>query len=129
MNSEPSVDMVFTLIEQFISPELNTDHLQTVNIKNKITPGYCASTMLIRKKTFLKVGNFNTEIKVGEFIAWFLKTKKLSLETSLIEEILVKRRIHQQNTSSVHKNSRKDYLYLLNDFIQHKKNQQKITTE
>lgn len=124
LNGNPKLAMVFTLIEQFISPELNTDQLQTTEIKNKITPGYCASTMLIRKNIFMQVGYFDTNIKVGEFIGWFLKTKKLGLPTALIDEILVKRRIHQHNTSAIRKSSRKDYLYLLNDFIKHKQAQE-----
>lgn len=107
-------DIIFTHIQQFISPELclTQPSLHNAEIKHKILPGYCATTLFIKKKTFFEVGYFDTSYKLGEFIAWYLIMKKNHLHI-LLPNVLAKRRIHQQNTSYQHKSERRDYLKIL----------------
>ncbi len=110
-------DIVFSLIEQFISPEFQSSSA----IKNKILPGYCLSTMLIKTSVFLSIGCFNEETKLGEFIEWYLKAKNMDWKVIVIDEVLAMRRIHTKNTSLVNKKFRSDYLHLLKGFREDKK--------
>ena len=107
------VQMVFTYIEQFISPELMTEALKNKPIKNQIMPGKCLSTMLTSRDVFKVVGLFDESLKVGEFIAWNLKTKAHAISEKTIDKVYARRRIHKNNSSYRNKAHRQDYLRIL----------------
>lgn len=113
----PTVDMVFTHIEQFISPELMTEALRNKPIKNQLLPGICPSTMLIKHQALKRVGQFNEQLKLGEFIAWYLSSKMHRLESCVLDEVLVRRRIHKNNTSYRNKANRSDYLAIMHQHL------------
>ena len=102
--------IIFSHIKQFISPELCVGKLAEITIKNKVMPGYCASTLLIRKKIFNEIGWFNSVYRLGEFMAWYMRLQKSGIPYYLMDDILVLRRIHRNNTSSRNKMARHDYL-------------------
>jgi len=113
MMKELNVGMVFSEIEQFLSPELMSEKLKTFEIKNKILPGICASTMLVKRNIFSQIGAFDEQLKLGEFIAWYLRAKASSVTEHIIKKVFVYRRIHQRNTSHQNKAHRADYLKVL----------------
>lgn len=106
-------EIMFTGISQFISPELMSEKLKGIEIKNKILPGICPSTYLSRMETFTKVGNFDEKLKLGEFIAWYLKAKSLNVKSVVLNTVLAQRRIHKNNTSHLNKEHRGDYLKII----------------
>ena len=110
---ETGEEIIFTGIRQFISPELMTEKLKEIQIKNKVLPGICPSTYLSRTDTFAKVGNFDEKLKLGEFIAWYLKAKSLNIKSVVLDKVLAERRIHKNNTSHRNKEHRGDYLKII----------------
>lgn len=92
-------DMIFTHIERFISPEFINNDLQYYSIPNKITPGICSSTLLITQEAFAQAGTFNERLKVGEFTSWYLKARACAIKEYVLEPVLVRHRLHDQNTS------------------------------
>ena len=106
-------DIIFTFIEQFISPELFNKSTKASLIKNKSMPGFCASTLLVKKSVFEKVGYFNEQLKLGEFIDWYLMTKTHQISEHMIEMVFARRRMHKNNTSYRNQAHRRDYLKIL----------------
>ncbi|HCR86242.1 MAG TPA: hypothetical protein DIV86_06150 [Alphaproteobacteria bacterium] len=109
----------FGLIEHFISE----DKIGQVNyVLPPVQIGYFASAMLVTKEFFNKVGGFNKELRVGEFIDWYDRARSINSTPSIIENIVLKRRIHGANTSIMaeSKNAR-DYLKVARDAIARKK--------
>lgn len=103
-------DAVFTSITQFI--DQSALHLK-IKKDNAPMPGICASTLLIRREQFLKIGYFKTTYQLGEFIEWFMRAKKDSLQFAVLDTITTQRRIHGNNTSLLFKANKKDYLSIL----------------
>ena len=103
-------NIIFSHIQQFISPELCRGTLANITLKNEIMPGYCASTLLIKKEIFSDIGYFDPTYTLGEFMAWYIRLQKSRLPFHLIDDVVVRRRIHQDNTSSKNKTMRHDYL-------------------
>lgn len=114
---QKNLDAMFTNITQFVDTK-------AINLKikdpNKVMQGLCASTMLIRRDIFLKIGWFNTQYKIGEFIEWFIRAKQQKLKFSVIEHLLSKRRIHGNNTSSRCKAHKNDYLKMLYEGLKYR---------
>jgi hypothetical protein len=117
--------MVFGYVEQFISPELPDEHQNNLKPELEKMQGFVAGAMLIKKATFLKAGLFNEKLELGEFIDWFSRAKDLGLSFHVLEEILLKRRIHTSNMGIYKKQHLKDYTALLREAIARKRAQNK----
>jgi glycosyltransferase involved in cell wall biosynthesis len=61
--------------------------------------GYSAGAMLIRKNDFLRVGKFDTSLRVGEFIDWHSRAISLGLREHVVNALVLRRRIHGDNTT------------------------------
>ena len=109
--ADPYLDMAFGHIQQFYSPELTQAEKDRINIPVAIMPGHHASTMLIKKKSFLRVGLFKKEF--GEFIDWYARATELNLKSIMLPNILVKRRIHKMNLGISQRDQRSGYVHVL----------------
>lgn len=94
----PEHQMVFAWVQQFISPELSESDRQKWHCPEQPMPGVHAGTMLLRKADFELVGYFRTDLKNSEFIEWYGRAQALGLKSYMLEEVLMHRRIHGQNT-------------------------------
>lgn len=121
LQSHPEADMVFGMTEQFISPELPTEHQSKLRGELKKMPGYLAGPMLIKKETFVKVGLFNEKLELGEFIDWFSRAKDMGLSFHLLDSTVLFRRIHTTNMGIYKKQHLKDYTTLLRDALARKR--------
>jgi len=113
----PGKDMVFGNVEQFISPELSKEKHGSLRQELEKMPGFIAGTMLIKRETFLRVGLFNENLTIGEFIDWFTRAKDNGLSYYMFEEILMKRRIHDANMGITKKDFKKDYTAILRETL------------
>jgi len=123
LRNNPKTDMVFGYVEQFISPELPDEHKSKLNLELGKMQGFVAGAMLIKKATFLKSGLFNEKLELGEFIDWFSRAKDLGLTFHVMDEIVLKRRIHTTNMGIYKKQHLKDYTTLLREAIARKRAQ------
>ncbi|MGH7801949.1 MAG: glycosyltransferase family 2 protein [Thermodesulfobacteriota bacterium] len=112
-NADTTLDMVFGQVEQFLSPELDENKKSTTNYSGEIIPGYIAGTLLIKRESFFRAGYFATNWRVGEFIDWYTKAIEQGLKSCTIPGVVMKRRIHNDNTVLRERNSRTDYVRIL----------------
>lgn len=110
--TDPDLDMVFGHVEQFYSPELEESLRGKIQFAG-LMPGYVPGAMLVKKTSFLKVGFFNEEFRIGEFIDWYTRALDYGLKSHLAPGVLLQRRIHDSNTGIKERDSRKDYLRVL----------------
>jgi glycosyltransferase involved in cell wall biosynthesis len=116
-----ALDMVFGHVEQFYSAELEESLKSKIKIVEAVMPGYVPGTMLIKKDAFLKVGYFNPDVKVGEFIEWYLRAQDSGLQCVMLPDVVLKRRIHNANTGIRERDARKDYLRILKASLDRKR--------
>jgi glycosyltransferase involved in cell wall biosynthesis len=112
-DNDPTLDVIFGLVKQFISPELDENIQDKIHCPPELMPGYIAGTMLIKREAFFRVGLFNTHLKLGEFIDWYIKVTEQGLKSSILPEVLLKRRIHDANMGISERKSRTDYVRIL----------------
>lgn len=108
----------FGRIEHFISPD-------TANRNYALPPvqtGYFASAMLARKDFFHTAGTFDEALRVGEFIDWFDRARRIQAAPAACESLVLRRRIHGANSSLVNANpNAQDYLKVARAAIARKK--------
>ena len=110
---DPDLDMAFGYAIQFFSPELNEELIEKLTITDEVLPGYFAGTLVIKRESFLSVGYFDTDWRVGEFIDWYCKAQTLNLKAALLPEVVLRRRIHDANMGIREREHQTDYAYIL----------------
>ncbi|GJL83669.1 MAG: glycosyl transferase family A [marine bacterium B5-7] len=109
LTANPSLDMVFTMLSQFISPELDESDRRTLREPHQPVPGICATCLLARRTAVDRVGPFCSDLKTGEFIDWMDRARQLQLQSITLNRILAKRRLHIANTGRRVPDSSQDY--------------------
>jgi glycosyltransferase involved in cell wall biosynthesis len=109
--TDPDLDMAFGHVQQFYSQELTQAEKDRINIPAEIMPGHYAGSMLINKKSFLRVGLFKEEF--GEFIDWYARATELNLKSIMLPGVLVRRRIHKTNLGISQRDQRSGYINVL----------------
>jgi GT2 family glycosyltransferase len=104
LTSSASMDMSFSSIQNFHCASLSPADKARLYCVSEPMPGYIATTILIRKKSFLNVGFFDPTFKVGEFIDWYRRAMNMGLNHQMVEKTLALRRIHKG-----HLTTKKDY--------------------
>ncbi len=91
------IDLVSSYMQQFISPDLSEEEKVNVLLPPDEMDGFLATTVVVKKSSFERVGPFDTSWTVGEFMDWHLRARELGLRFYTIEKLLARRRIHSTN--------------------------------
>jgi glycosyltransferase involved in cell wall biosynthesis len=111
--SEPDIDIVFGHIQQFHSPELDESIKNKIYCPPELMAGYHPGTMLVKREAFLRVGKFETNLQMGEFISWYARATELGLRAKMLPDLLMSRRLHETNLSIRQRQARTDYVRLI----------------
>lgn len=108
-------DMIFAHIEEFISPDRMQDLQGLVQARPRL-PGPNPITLLIRRVDFDKVGVFNADCRMGEFIEWYARAVDAGLRPAMLPDILARRRLHGANMTRTGRD-RVQYAHALKSII------------
>ena len=111
--THPEIDMVFGLTQQFISPDIDAGTGNPFVCPAEPSKGQMAGSMLIRRDAFLRVGLFDPGLRVGEFLDWYLRAQALALKPFFLAKVVLRRRIHGNNTVLREHASQLDYVRVL----------------
>jgi glycosyltransferase involved in cell wall biosynthesis len=109
---ETGTDVVFGAVEQFGQVEPAPPQ-----------PGIVAGSGLFRASLFQSVGRFNEDVKVGEFIDWWARAMESGVRFETIEEVVLRRRVHDTNTGIRERDSRVDYTRVLRAALQRRRSE------
>ncbi len=117
LNRNADLEAVFGHIVQFVDQGLGEDR-SSISLENRIQPGILKSAMLIRTSALLRVGLFDPGFKTADFPEWYARAVALNLHSSILPEVVMFRRIHDQNTSRIKRTELySDYLKLAREAI------------
>lgn len=110
---DPDLDIVFGHVKQFYSPELDESIKRKIHCPAEKMPGYYPSAMLMKRDSFFRAGPFDTTLKIGEFIDWYIKAKEYGLKSIVLPDTVVQRRIHAANQSINERRNQSDFVRIL----------------
>jgi glycosyltransferase involved in cell wall biosynthesis len=112
--SDPALEMVFGQALQLQNgPEWEASVRDNQLLVAGMVPGMVPGTMLIKRDAFLRVGKFQGDWKVGEFIDWYARAVELQIRSLVLPELLLWRRIHDSNQGVRERQSVSDYARVL----------------
>jgi glycosyltransferase involved in cell wall biosynthesis len=108
--ADPAIDLVFGLMEQFLSPDLPADRRARLICPEGTQPGRTISALLARRAAFDRVGALATDLRTGWFIDWSMRAEDLGLRHVMLPDLVLRRRIHGDNLGLRDTAGRVDYL-------------------
>jgi glycosyltransferase involved in cell wall biosynthesis len=109
--TEPT--MVFSLVEQFVSPDLTPDEAAQLRLDARSFVGIAPSSFLMRREDCRIVGGFDESLATGEFIEWHSRASDAGIRTVTVEQVLVRRRLHRSNMGRSETTTKVDYVRML----------------
>jgi glycosyltransferase involved in cell wall biosynthesis len=107
----PELDVCITFVQEFRSPELSAGESSS---DAQPVPGYSASTLLARSALFDAVGRFDPALRHGNDTDWFLRAEDHGAVVELMPDVLVYRRLHDNNRSRLLADaSRREYVRIV----------------
>ena len=107
LSEVPTVDMVFAHYREV--HERQGDQ----RVVPGVIAGWAASTLLARREVFERIGRFETDLRVGEFVSWCGRAREAGVPMAMVPEVLVTRRVHGGNIMGDRPDALGDYARLL----------------
>jgi glycosyltransferase involved in cell wall biosynthesis len=113
LQAHPEAEMVFGYLQPFQSADPEHGDADEIIRAGDSMVGYSKGTMLIRREALERVGLFETKWRVGEFMDWYARAVEKGLTSIMVPEIVLLRRVHDDNMSRREQGAQKDYARIL----------------
>jgi glycosyltransferase involved in cell wall biosynthesis len=121
-SSDPDLDIVFGHILEFVSPELSAQEAATLRPPWRgPMPWRGVMPMAIKRESFARVGPFSETLRVGSPVDWCARALDLGLKTTMLPEVLVKRRLHLSSLTVREQASRPQYIDVVKSALQRRR--------
>jgi len=108
--AEPRLEAVFGQVEQFVCERLAPDVRARLHCPPGLQPGYLLGAMLARASVFERFGRLDSSLGAADFIAWFAAARDHGLANGMIDDLVLRRRLHDANLGLERRDLRQDYL-------------------
>ncbi len=120
---DPDIDIVFGNVVQFNSTESDNTLKSASGQNDEILPGYIPSAMVIKHDSFSRVGPFDENWGLGEWIDWYTKAIDHGLKIHMLTQVVMKRRIHESNIGIRERDQRFEYVRVLKKTLDRRRKQ------
>ncbi len=97
LEDHADLEAVFGWVQQFHSPELTAVERSHVSCPSSPMAGYLPSALLIRRAAFLRIGPFDADLRMSEFVSWYARAMEKKLRTHMLPTVVARRRLHRSN--------------------------------
>lgn len=98
--SHPDVGYTLTQQQFFLEPGATLPAWFRKELLTTVHTGWVLGTLVVRRTTFEKVGNFATDYSAANDTDWFFRAKAAETPMAVVPELLLLKRIHEANDSS-----------------------------
>jgi len=105
--------MAFGRVEQFLCPHIPEERRRTLQCPPDETVAYVPGGALIARTAYETAGSYKSSLRIGEFIDWFMRAQEANVRHIVCDRLVLRRRIHGENTSLVQRNTGQGYAQAL----------------
>jgi glycosyltransferase involved in cell wall biosynthesis len=108
LRDHPDLGYATGLTREFVQPgTVLPDWIDPEKV-GRLSPSPVPSTWLVRRESFERVGDFDTQFRLAEDVDWLARAKDMGIYPLLVPELLVLRRLHGANWSFNLEQGRRD---------------------
>jgi glycosyltransferase involved in cell wall biosynthesis len=101
----PGIDGVYGLTAQFENSKIGTLSVTKIPIDSPPQSGLVLGSLLIRRAALQRIGGFSSDLQVNPMLDWHSRAIRSELKFDLLEEVVLRRRIHKRNLTLIHRSS------------------------
>lgn len=95
--ADPSLDLVYGLCEQFVSPELGAEEQRRFAPPSPILPGALLQAALVRRRAFERVGPIDPTLQGAGTADWMGRASEAGITRRMLNQVVLRRRLHATN--------------------------------
>jgi glycosyltransferase involved in cell wall biosynthesis len=111
--ADPELDVVYGHVTEFLSPDLDEAARALLRAPEHDVPWPTPNLMLVKRESFLRVGLFSTDLKVGIGVDWHARANELGLRSATPPILALERRLHAENNGIRQREAKPQYLHVL----------------
>jgi glycosyltransferase involved in cell wall biosynthesis len=105
----PELAVAVGSVVQFLSPDLDDHAKQRFKFSPEPMPGLLATTMLIPREVFVRIGPFSRDRQIHQTVEWIGRLQEERIPIVAIPDVVLRRRIHLGNFGVRQRGERGDY--------------------
>lgn len=121
LERDPDLDGVAGIVEQFLSPDIPEELQGRYHVPPEVMVARFAGSLLLRREVFQAIGGFDPALGLGDTLDWLARAEAGGIRIGSVKELVLRRRIHGQNTSTRMRDRRSDYLRVLKRALDRKR--------
>ncbi len=107
--ADPSLDLVFGQMHQFVTPGLDPAIAAEMKIPTDPQPGLHLGSMLASRAAVEAIGPWPEAVAVSDGLTFLLRADELGLRRAMLPEVVSLRRIHSANHSFARRGDRTEF--------------------
>jgi glycosyltransferase involved in cell wall biosynthesis len=121
LDAQPDVDMVFGHITEFVSPEIDESARKLLREPVHDAPWRMTNLMLVRREAYDRVGPYSDTLRVGIGVEWYARAVDSGLKEAVPPFLVLERRLHTSNNGILQRDARHQYLHVLKESLDRKR--------
>ncbi len=117
LQEQRTIDAVHGRLDEFISPELGAGDRARLREPNTGVRSTLPTAMMIRRRALDAVGPFAEDLIVGTVLEWASRLSRSGADLSEIDAVVLRRRLHLDNSSMRHKQHLSTYARILKQHL------------
>jgi glycosyltransferase involved in cell wall biosynthesis len=113
LEKDRGLEAVYAYVREFVSPDVDAAALKKLRVPIDRIAGCLPTNMLMRRESFLQVGQFATHLRVGVTVDWAARAAEMGMQTMLLDDVLFERRLHANNNGIREREHRSHYLHVV----------------
>jgi glycosyltransferase involved in cell wall biosynthesis len=113
LEADSTLEAVYGHVREFVSPDVDPEARAKLRPPIDRIAGCLPTNMLMRRESFLRVGQFPTHLRVGVTVDWSARAAETEMPTTLLDDVLFERRLHANNNGIREREHRSHYLHVV----------------
>lgn len=124
--NNPDLGYTLTQLQFFLEPGATLPAWFRKDLLSTVHTGWVLGTLVVRRTTFEKVGNFATGYSAANDSDWFFRAKTAEIPMAVVPELLLLKRIHEANDSARAKEILSELLRVVKSSLDRQRSQKKV---
>jgi glycosyltransferase involved in cell wall biosynthesis len=121
--ADPSLEVVYGHVSEFVSPDVPPEEAARIRSAVSRSESHLSGVMLIRRAAYDRVGPWAEGLKVGTGVQWYMRSVEQHLNTLVLDEVLLERRLHRANNGLREANHRSQYVSIVKEALDRRRAQ------
>jgi len=117
----PEIEYVVGRKRSFVEPGLHVPEWFKRHLRHDHAAAFLPGTFMARRSAFKKVGMFDSSYRISSDADWFIRAREASIPMSVMEEVMLHKRLHEDNLSSQMKACRAEVFSSLRSLLQRRR--------